>query len=189
MQYYCIPPNTVIPIEAGLRCKFCPVSNPDPSHLNAHPTHGCVGIRYTRKSNLVSHLKKNHGMDDNSAMVLADKSGHTEKKFFACGFCISWSNSPKQQAIHVHTHANHRMHWDSNKVILGLLSQPGLNEQWRSLLTAKPHLHESFFQWDPTSVKELQDRLELGQEPPYDLVVAAIKESNHAAEWGYESGS
>ena len=128
-------------------------------------------------------------MDDDSAKVLAEKSGYTEKKFFACGFCIFRTNSPKQQADHVHTHAEHRIPWDSNKVILGLLSQPGLNEQWRSQLTAKPHLQEAFFRWDPTSVKELQWRLEMGQEDPYDLFEAAVKESNYAAEWGFESGS
>ena len=188
MLYYCIHAIAVIPTQTGSRCQFCPVTNPDPSHLNAHSFPNCRDKRYTRNSNLIDHLKKNHGMDHNSAKGLADESGHTEKKVFACGFCICCFNSAKQHASHVHKHSEHSTHWDSNKVILGLLSQPGLKEKWRSLLTAKPNLNESRFQWDPTSVKELQRRLELGQELPDDLVVAAVRESNHAAEWGYESG-
>lgn len=169
VRWYCVLLETVINTEEGTRCATCPTSNPDPSHLNAHSS-ACSGTNYSRKDTLISHQsqhKKDHG-----PVLATEHSSHVEKRYFACGFCISCSESPKELANHIHDHFHAPQHipdWEYSKVILGLLSARGERH---------PILGSSY-RWDPAlrSVKDLQDRLELGQERPDILVADAIARS------------
>lgn len=181
-RYYCIPLDSVINTEHGPRCAFChDVSNPDLRHLNRHSVPECIGRKFTRKKTLIKHLEKNHGVDDGS--VLAGQCEYTvNKKYFACGFCISWFSSLQEQVNHIDAHyksSKHIRDWDFDKVIRGLLSQPIVNEHWRSILAANPHLEESWFRWDPKLIKQLQQRLERSQEPADILFAATIDQSNY----------
>ena len=177
-RYYCIPSKPVRLTGDVRSCGSCNTLNPDARHLNEH-THDCVGRHYTRKDPLMKHFKDDHGFTDGSA--LAEDSGHTEQKHFACGFCFFYFNSPKEMAKHVHAwhHNLSQTDWDPNKVILGLLSQNEQNPHWRGALAAKNHIPELLLTWDLVRVKELQQRLEMGREPPWDLVAAAINQSNY----------
>lgn len=182
-RYYCVPRESVLVTEDGPICAFCGASNPDLKHLNTHSVPSCVNKKYTRKKSLIKHLEKNHGVDDGS--VLANKSEYTvDKKYFACGFCVSWFSSLQEQVNHIDAHymsAKHIRDWDSDKVIRGLLSQPIVVDHWRSALAAKPHLQEAWFRWDPTLAKELQHRLERSQEQADVLSAAAIDQSNYGS--------
>ena len=183
-RHYCIPPEAVRHTEDGRKCAFCSVSNPDARHLNQHhlKTHtpDCFNTSYTRKEPLSAHFKKVHAFDDGSR--LAKDSKYTEKKHFACGFCGCYFNSPKEMANHVDaSHYNlSQSNWDTNKVIRGLLSQNEQNKHWRDALAARNHIPEFLFTWDSTRVEELQQRLEMGREPPGNLVAAAIDQSNYS---------
>ena len=181
-RYYCVPRESVVVTEDVPRCAFChDVSNPDLKHLNTHSVPECIGRKYTRKKTLIKHLEKNHGVDDGS--VLAGQCEYTViKKYFACGFCVSCFSSLQEQVNHIDAHyksSKHIRDWDSDKVIRGLLSQPIVNEYWRSGLAEQPHLKESCFKWDPKLVKKLQRRLERSQEPADVLFAATIHQSNY----------
>ncbi|KAL9070758.1 MAG: hypothetical protein Q9161_004692 [Pseudevernia consocians] len=181
-RYYCIPRESVVVTEGVPRCAFChDVSNPDLRHLNTHSVPECIGRQYTRKKTLIKHLEKNHGVDDGS--VLAGKCEYTvNKKYFACGFCVSCFSSLQEQVNHIDAHyksSKHIRDWDSDMVIRGLLSQPILNEYWRSALAGNPQLKESWFKWDPKLVKQLQRRLERSQEPTDVMFAATIDQSNY----------
>ena len=185
-RYYCIPQDALVYMEDGPRCAFCSISNPDIIHLNAHNVSECVGTKFSRKKTLIKHLEKKHSVHDNS--MLADQSEYSvDKKYFACGFCIFCCGSLNEQTNHIdaahYRFSQHIRDWDQNKVIRGLLSQPVVNECWRGVLAANPHLQESLFRWNPTIVKQLKHRLEMSREPAVILCNAAIDASNCNRNW------
>ena len=179
--YFCIPPKALVYKEDGPRCASCNIPNPDLIHLNAHVTE-CVGRKFTRKSTLIKHLEKKHGVHDGS--VLASESEYSvDQKYFACGFCVFYCGSLNELANHVDAHhyrfLQHIRDWDYDKVIRGLLFQPVVAECWQAILASNPPLQESWFRWRPTLVKQLKHRLELSQEPAEALCNAAIDASNY----------
>ena len=191
-RYYCTPRQSVVYTEDGPTCAFCSTLNPDPRHLSTHNTPKCRGKKYTRKISLISHLKKNHGAEDSSE--LANRSEHNDgRKYFACGFCGSCFGSRNDQVNHIeivhYRLSEHISGWDPDKVIRGLLTQPGVNEHWQSALAADPRRQESMFTWNPDIVKDLQHRLEMSREPPDVLCRVAIAESNHSRSERYQVGS
>ncbi len=181
-RYYCIPPETVISTENGQRCALCGFSDPDPRHLNEHSRPGCVDKSYKRKEGLINHhIDKHPELGDTS--ILANLSKYTKKKHFACGICVFYCTSPEELANHVdavhYKSLEFFPNWDCNKVMLGLLSQPRLSDLWRTARAAYPLVQESWFTWDSTQVKQLQNDLEEGRKPPADLVTAAIDQSKY----------
>ena len=180
--YYCIPQDWVRNSENGPICAFCGIFNPDPSHLNKHNVPNCVGKTYTRKENLTEHLVKIHDIHLGSA--LADQSKYTvDQRYFACGFCVFCCDSLKELVNHVDARHYRFLEdirdWDDAKVIRGLLSQPGVNDSWRGVLAATPHLQEWYLTWKHKDAKELRHRLEMSQEPAARLVKAVIDKSNY----------
>ena len=180
-RYYCVPQDPLVYTPEGPRCASCDLSNPDLVHLNTHNVPRCVGRKFTRKKNLITHLEK-HGVPN--ASVLAEQSEYTEpKKYFACGFCVFCCESLNEQANHIDTahyrFSEHIRDWDHNKVIRGLLSQPVVKEYWRGVLAARPHLRESWFRWNHAHVQRLKQRLEMSREPAGFLCNAALDESNY----------
>ena len=186
--YFCIPPKALVYKEDGPRCASCNIPNPDLIHLNTHVTE-CVGRKFTRKSTLIKHLEKKHGVHDGS--VLAGQSEYSvDQKYFACGFCVFCCGSLNELANHVdalhYRLSQHIRDWDYDKVIRGLLCQPVVVECWQAVLASNPPLQESWFRWRPTLVKQLKHRLEMSQEPAETLCNAVIDASNYRRSWyGY----
>ena len=175
-KHYCIPSNSVMQTEDGPKCAICRVSDPDPRHLNTHTE--CLNKTFTTRDNLIKHLESKHKFHD--ASVLAKHAKHTtiNQKYFACGFCGFCCDSLNKQVNHVdaihYKYSAHRSDWDQNTVIRGLLSQPDVHEHWQWFLGANLHLQEPGLKWNPTQIKHLQRRLELGQEDAVVLCQAAI---------------
>lgn len=191
-QYYCIPQESVVESRDGPKCAVCGVFNPDPKHLNTHNVPECRHKFFKRKKLLTEHYEEHHGIDDGS--LLADQSKHTtHKTCFPCGFCASPFDSLNEQINHIdavhYRLSEHISGWDPNKVIRGLLSQPGVSEHWRSALAANPGCQESLFTWHPKIVQNLKHRLEMSQEPPGVLCRVAIAESNYGGTELHHVGS
>lgn len=155
-------------------------------HIQEHYTKfycpECIGKSYTRKENLIPHLKKKHGVNQTSTLV--NQSKHTtDQKYFACGFCIFWCDSHIEQVNHIDAHyykfAYHIRDWNDDEVIRGLLRQPGVGEYWRRFLTINPHLQESWFSWKAADAKQVIDRLEMSRDPTDMLYQATIDLSNY----------
>lgn len=192
IRYYCTPRQSLVHTEDGPSCAFCSILSPDAKHLSTHNTPECRGKKYTRKLGLIKHLKKHHGTEDTSE--LANRSEYTDgRKHLACGFCGSCFGSRNDQVNHVeivhYRLSEHISGWDPNRVIRGLLTQPGVNEHWQSALAADPLRQESLFTWNPDIVKDLQHRLEISQEPPDFLCRLAIAESNYGGSERHHVGS
>lgn len=183
-RYPCIPQGHEIHTPHGPECVLCGVLNPDERHYNSHKILQCsnkslVARSYTRKCHLVNHLKT-HGVSDGSALA-EDWRDTLDKKYFSCGFCIACFHSHTDQLNHIDS-AHYKKHqhiseWDANRIILGLLLQPGVQESWRNILTENSRCNELGFHWNPIAVKSLQLRLEKCEEPVNNLALAAFNES------------
>ena len=183
-RYRCMPQGHEFYTAHGPECVLCGLLNPDERHYNSHKILPCfnrtlVARSYTRKSHLINHLKT-HGISDGSA--LAEEWRDTlDKKYFSCGFCIACFPSHMDQLNHIDS-AHYKKHqhiseWDSSRVILGLLLQPGVQESWRAILAVHPQFNASGFRWSLTAAKSLQLRLEKSEEIANDLALAAFNES------------
>lgn len=191
-SYPCMPHGRAIYTAHGSECVLCGDSNPDEGHYNLHKILPCsnktLSARsYTRKIHLIKHLKT-HGISDGSA--LAEEWRDTlDKKFYSCGFCIACFHSHTNQLNHIDNfHYKNHQHisdWESNKIILGLLLQPGVQGSWRNILTVHPRYNELGFRWSPAVVKDLQLRLEKSEETADALALAAFNESTY--DWTQET--
>ena len=187
-RYPCMPQGREIHTAHGPKCALCGVLSPDERHYSLHKTLPCsdkslVARSYTRKSHLINHLKT-HGISN--GFVLAQEWRDTiDKSYFSCGFCIALFHSHTDQLNHIdNAHYKNHQHisgWDSNKVILGLLLQPDVQESWRNMLTVHSQYSLSGFRWSPAVAKNLQLRLEKrkGDEAADDLALAAFTESTY----------
>lgn len=191
-RYPCMPRGREMYTAHGPECVLCGDLYPDERHYVLHNIQPCsnkslAARSYTRKVHLISHLKT-HGIPDGSA--LAEEWRDTlDKKYFSCGFCIACFHSHADQLNHIHNlHYKNHQHisaWESNKVILGLLLQPGINELWRNVLAVYPQFNESCFRWSAATVKNLQLRLQKSEEPAGNLALAAFNESTY--DWTQET--
>lgn len=187
--YPCMPHGPVRINDTGASCYFCGIHDPDESHLGTHAVSQCCGrygeVRsYTRRVNLLNHLRTSHGVLDGSA--LADEWQETNKNgknFFSCGFCVSCFSTITEQISHIDTeHWTRRQElsdWSCNNVILGLLSRPGLREAWQGLmvkcqLSLNP---QPDFCWDRTMIGDLQLKLEQSRDSAEVLAELAFTQS------------
>ena len=185
-RFYCMLQGPVVELENGPKCAFCNVLHPDSEHLGTHNIQLCKNKSlsdrsYSRKELLTNHVK-HHGILE--ASTLADQWRYTaNKKYFACGFCGSYFDSHGEQTNHIdvihYRRSEHISNWNYNKVIRGLLSQPGVRDYWRELLATNPYLQESSLTWEPAHAKNLQLRLERSEETGEVLLTAAIAQSNY----------
>ncbi len=132
---------------------------------------------YSRKSNLVAHLRK-HGNLHGS--MQADSWRQTLKKnYYSCGFCMCLFRDLPEYLNHidcVHFQYHQTLeHWDQNKVILGLLQQPGVADAWQRILPL--NLDQDAFSWDFPAVSDLKRRLELSDDEPEALAKLAFQTS------------
>lgn len=118
---------------------------------------------------MVNHLNKLHGiMDAHRGRELADQWRHTVgKRAWSCGFCIAIFSTFQDRLKHIdikHFREHQSIHeWDLNKVILGLLQQPKMENAWKTrtaLLT--PWAHPENFAWNKAVAKDLRAELERG---------------------------
>ena len=177
------------PIEytaGGARCAFCGFPNPSQRHCDIHNAFPCANrtldVRsYTRKPHFITHLKT-HAIPN--VVELAEHWKDTiKKRHFACGFCISHFHSLIEQLNHIdvsHYRLFHHIRdWDPNKVIRGLLLQPGVSKSWQRILASHPSLMESLLRWDVSVARKLQFRLEVGNESANILAESAFNESTY----------
>ena len=186
-SFCCMPNGPIEHTAEGTRCAFCGFRNPDRSHCDAHRAFPCANksldVRsYTRKPHFISHLETHHYSDIDRLAKLWKVT--IEKKHFACGFCISHFHSLIEQLNHIDTfhykRSQHVRDWDSNHVIRGLLLQPDVAKSWRGILASHPAVKESLLRWDPSVIKELQYRLEMGNDPPETLAKIAFDQTTHS---------
>ena len=183
-RYRCMPKGPIEYTAGGARCTFCGFRNPSQRHCDTHKAFPCANrtldVRsYTRKPHFITHLKT-HAIPN--VDELAERWKDTiKKRHFACGFCISHFHSLIDQLNHIdmtHYRLFHNIRdWDPNKVIRGLLLQPGVSDSWQRILASHPGLMESLLHWDVSVIRKLQFRLEVGNESADILAESAFNES------------
>lgn len=183
--YPCMPNGAIESTAQGPKCAICQMVNPDEDHPNLHKVASCLETSltnpvYRRRIDLVNHLKI-HGVSQ--GQDLAEKWKCTpKKKAWACGFCVKYFQQRMDRINHIFT--DHYAHgvdirsWDHGKVIQGLLHQPPLWDFWLNLLASKPPYTLPEIAWSASVAKQLQTRLEMGEESPEILVAAAYQQSN-----------
>ena len=191
-KWPCMPHGRELYTAHGPECALCGDMDPDERHYIFHNIQSCsnkslAARSYTRKTQLVNHLKT-HRISDGSA--LAEEWRDTlDKRYFSCGFCIACFHSLADQLNHIdNLHYKNHQHiraWESNKVILGLLLQPGVRESWLNSLAGHLQFNETCFRWSIATVKNLQLRLQKSEETAENLALAAFNESTY--DWTQET--
>ena len=182
--FVCMPNGLVENIGSGPYCALCGVCNPSSTHLDSHQASTCTEgtkVTRTRQSNLAKHLMSSHGISDDDASERAQRwRRKSNKKAYACGFCINFFSNITDRLNHIdHEHWSHgetMKSWSLTTLIKGLLLQPGVSDAWQYLLaTSEPSLPESSFTWELPTAEGLQLRLELCDEAPQHLASAAFE--------------
>ena len=138
--------------------------------------------KFSRKSNLATHLRESHGESGARADQCADQWKQTvPKKAFACGFCVAYFRTLQDQMNHIdnlhYKHSQDISGWDHNNVILGLLSQPDVKVAWQREL-ASNGLSVSDCTWQTSVVADLQNVLEMCQDSPEALAAEALRSTD-----------
>lgn len=160
--------------ETKYACLACK-SQKDPSHASIP--------MYTRKVNLVEHLKRHHNLHETAHV---DSWRQTQRfRFYSCGFCISLFERLIEYLNHIDgQHFKHHEtieHWDKSKVIFGLLRQPLVEDAWRRTLVSYDISEQHLFAWDLDATSDLQHRLEISEETPEALALAALMASTYGS--------
>ena len=195
--YPCMPDGPVKYTEAGPECHFCGAPDPEETHLETHGVSKCYGQyvkrqSYTRRINLRDHIKDVHNTSEDYALALAKAWADPHKnkrKFFSCGFCVCWFPTLAEKSSHIDME-HWRQHqdlkeWNNNKVILGLLLQPGLEKEWHQLLMSAgidpefdPQSNPAP-QWASSEVEHVQLQLEIGEDSAAALAKLAFETSSY----------
>ena len=148
-------------------CTHCGVLNPWEEHLRVHGIESC-NTRNKRREKIVKHLKDYHRVSERAVgESLADNWRCDQgKNFWACGFCIMLFDSFKHRLHHIgkehYAQGQKFEEWDANKVIRGLLLQPGVDGAWKSLAEVHYFHNASQVTWETSDLKDLQYKLEIG---------------------------
>lgn len=135
--------------------------------------------KFSRKSNLVSHLREHHSVGESHTEGRADQWKQTvPKKAYACGFCVTCFRTLQDQMNHIdnlhYKNSQDIKEWDDNNVILGLLSQPDVKVAWHKEL-ALNGISVSDCTWQTSVVADLQTMLEMCQDSPEALAAEALR--------------
>ena len=138
--------------------------------------------KFSRKSNLATHLRESHGESGARADQCADQWKQTvPKKAYACGFCVAYFRTLQDQMNHIdnlhYKHSQDISGWDHNNVILGLLSQPDVKVAWQREL-ASNGLSVSDCTWQTSVDADLQTMLEMRQDSPEALAAEALRSTD-----------
>ena len=181
--YVCMPDGVLENNGLGPCCALCGEFNPSPAHLDGHKASTCTEgpkVTRSRKSNLAKHLTLSHSVSSEDANERAQKwRCEPKKKAFACGLCIKLFFSHTDRLNHIdHEHWSQgatMKSWSLTTLIRGLLLQPRVSDAWQYLLaTSEPSLPDSSFTWQLPTAEGLQLRLELCDETPQQLALAAF---------------
>lgn len=147
-------------------CSRCGTLNPGEEHFKVHAIERC-NTQNKRREKIVKHLKDYHLVSERAVgESLADNWRCDQgKQFWACGFCVMLFNSFKDRLHHIGKHYDEGQkleQWDANKVIRGLLLQPGVHTAWKSLVDAHCFHNASELTWETSDRKDLQHKLEIG---------------------------
>ena len=180
--FVCMPEGPIESTEAGRRCAFCGLLNPNQQHLDTHGVALCTSKsvkdrRFTRRFQLVKHLET-HGIFNGT--VLADSwQMKVRNKYYSCGFCVASFVSHGDKLNHVDACHFRRFQsideWNPNMVIRGLLLQPAVFEAWR-LLSAYD-VRSADLVWEPHVATTLRSRLEISDEPAERLAADAFDQA------------
>ena len=185
--FSCMPQGPMQASDLGPQCILCGSFSPDQEHLDAHSVQQCITKcrTYTRKANLVKHLKEVHGIQDGSALAETWRIAF-QKRYFSCGFCIILFDNVNDQLNHIDIDHFRRSEdicsWEMTKVIKGLLLQPGVDIAWHEI---SANYAESGFSWDTSCTRDLQLRLELAEEAPDNLATAVFNSCTY--DWSHHS--
>lgn len=160
--------------ETKYPCLACK-SQKDPSHADVP--------MFTRKVNLVDHLERHINLHET---VDVDCWRQTQKiKFYSCGFCTCLFERLIEYLNHIDgQHFKHHetiQQWDTDKVILGLLRQPLVEDAWRRTLVSYSISERQSFTWDLDATRDLQHRLEISEESPEVLATSALMASTYGS--------
>lgn len=179
----CMPYGPSEVAETGLICALCGSTNPTASHMVGHSIEGCgdrsVKLRgFSRRANLEKHLLESHAVSKKYALSLANNWKTTlHKKYFSCGFCVSIFSTIHEQLNHVDTDHFRKgqqiTEWSATNVIQGLLLPPRVASYFQGMLLSDPYTKGRSLVWEWRSVKNLQRRLEIAEDPAENLAPAA----------------
>lgn len=143
-------------------------------------THASKPFTCKRRDVMVNHLNRSHGIiEAHQGRDLANQWRHTVKKqAWSCGFCIGLFLSFQDRLKHVdivHFRRHQSIHeWDLNKVILGLLQQPKMENSWKTRTASlPPWVHPESMTWDKATAKDLRTTLEIGPSNDYHAITLA----------------
>ena len=148
-------------------CTHCGTINPGEEHFKVHGIEEC-NAQNKRREKIVKHLKDYHMVSERAVgESLADKwRCDLGKRFWACGFCVMLFLSFKDRLQHIgkeHYDRGQQLgQWDANKVIRGLLLQPGVDGAWKSLVDTHCFHNASELTWETSGFRDLQYKLEIG---------------------------
>ena len=120
---------------------------------------------FKRRYDMVAHLRT-HNIHQDGAAIADQWKVCSSKNAYACGFCIHYFPTLKDRLRHIHDeHFKRRRQtmrdWDNDKVILGLLDQPGVKDCWEFKKSTMPFLLARFH-WGKAAVEKLLGLLEEG---------------------------
>ncbi len=165
--YTCMASGQWDATAQGFACIPCGALNPEEEHLKVHGIVRC-NIQNKRREKIVKHLKDYHMVSERAiGESLADSWRRDQgKQFWACGFCVMLFRSFRDRLQHIrkgHYDRGQKLEeWDANKVIKGLLLQPGVDIAWKSLVDAHCFHNASELTWETSDLKDLQYKLEIG---------------------------
>ena len=179
----CMPYDPFEDAVTGVICALCGSVNPSKSHRAGHSIGDC-GDRsvkprsVSRRANLEKHLLESHAVSKDFSRSLANKWKTTlSKKHFACGFCVSIFPTIHEQLNHIDTDHFRKgqqiSEWSATNVIQGLLLSPGVARWFRWILLSVPYAKDRSLHWEWRTVKNLQRRLEIAEDPAETLAFEA----------------
>ena len=189
-NYYVFLPKG--PIESTRwgqqQCALCEEIDPDREHLQHHNIlkyDGWLGKPVTRSRRVnFEELLRRHKTSNDKIKELADKwRAVREKKAYSCGFCITTFRTLSDRTSHIdrehYAKGKTMTEWNDTFVIKGLLLQPEVKEVCLKLFSVDPTIAETEISWPPSVIEDLQLRLELREETPYDLAVDAFRQADN----------
>ena len=184
IRYWVFMPDG--PIEnspQGSRCALCPTLEPDVDHLKYHGTQEYANrtrqIRKSRRDEFEKVLRAHKASNEWIEKLIHDWRIDQKRKAYSCGFCVKlFKTLPERNKhlCHAHFHRGQNMDdWHVTNLIRGLLLQEEVNRAYREMFGMDPSNVDLRRTWRSSSLKDLQDRLELGKESPQELASAVHK--------------
>ena len=174
----------------GSECVFCGELNPSEGHLSTHNVEICrpgssgpFSCKTTQ--GMVDHLHQAHHVDNSRTLtrLVSTLEESVNKQAWSCGFCVISLADFEQRLNHIALHFQKGQtidQWDINKVIRGLLHQPGVIKAWKEQMASHPEGQSEFRYWKQGRIKALRRDLEVGpnsKKTARDLAEAAFAAS------------